>query len=310
MASHHRPADAVTIAIGADHDYAMQLAVALRSLADHGGDGIPTVFVLHDGFDDDLRRRVHESCGPDLALEWITVDHATIADLKTGARLPHSSAYRVLVPRLLPSALARVVYVDADILVRRPLTDLWSTDLASSPFGAVRDAYIPSIAADVPWRRLGLDPRTPYFNAGVLLMDLHAWRDTRVSERALDLLRVETFPNSEQTALNAVAGGWWHALDPVWNVQSHFLAADASRAWGHVDTETLTSAIADPGIVHFCHGEFARPWQAGSSHPYRDEWLATLDRTAWAGTRPRRHWGAGALRRLRRVGRGLAGGSS
>lgn len=301
--------DRVAIVLGADHGYAMQLAVALRSLADHAGDDLPPVFVLHDGYDTTEQRRIQQSCGPAIAPEWITVDAAMVADLRIGARLPHSTAYRVLAPRLLPSELARVVYLDADILVRRPLIDLCTTDLGSSPFGAVRDAYMPTIAAEVPWRRLGLDPHTPYFNAGVLVMDLDGWRDAQLTERVLVLLREQAFSNSEQTALNAVAGGSWHALDPVWNVQSHFLVGDASRAWGHVEPATIERALADPGIVHFCHGDFARPWQAGSTHPYRDDWLAVLDRTAWAGTRPTRHRVAGAVRRLRRAGRVLTGGS-
>ncbi len=297
---------AVKVVFGADRSYAMALAVALRSLADHSNGVAPTVFVLHDGFDVDLQRKIERSCEP-LRPEWITVPEQTIAELKVGLRLPHSSHYTILVPRFVPAEVSRVVHLDADILVRRALTDLWATELGGHAFAAAHDAFLPTLAAGLPWRRLELDPRAPYFNAGVMVMDLAAWRDAEISERAMRLLGEDGFPKSDQSALNALAAGGWQPLDPAWNVQSHYLTGDASRAWAWTDRDLLERAIADPGIVHFCHGDFARPWQADSSHPYRDAWLATLDRTPWAGWRPRRHWTAGALRRVRRAGRVLAG---
>ena len=298
----------MNIVFGADRRYAMPLAVALRSLSDHSHGVATTVFILHDGLDTDLRSKVEASCDSGPAVEWIAVPDQTMSELKIGLRLPHSSHYTIVVPRFLPAEVSRVVYLDADILVRRPLTDLWATDLGDHAFAAARDSYLPTISAGLaPWRRLGLDPRAPYFNAGIIVMDLDAWRDAELSERAMRLLGEEGFPKSDQSALNALSAGAWQPLDPTWNLQSHFLTGDTSRAWSWTDRAVLERAIADPGIVHFCHGDFARPWQAGSSHPYRDAWLATLDRTAWAGWRPRRRRAPGALRRVRRAGRALRG---
>ena len=98
--------------------------------------------------------------------------------------------------------------------------------------------------------------------------------------------------------------GQWAPLEPTWNVQSYHLAGDRGLSYATEGATRMDSALADPAIVHFTVGTFNRPWQAPCSNPYRDEWLEHLDRTPWAGWRPRpaplarRIWG-----RARRVGR-------
>jgi lipopolysaccharide biosynthesis glycosyltransferase len=301
--------DTISVVFGCDRDYAMQLTVALRSLSQHVGEAPCTVYVLESGFDTSLRHRVEQSCGPAVVPQWISVPNDAVADLRQSGQFPKATLFRLLAPQLLPSHLARIVYLDADILVREPLDELWSADVESSPVAAVRDAFLPLAGYEATWRDLGVDPRAPFFNAGVLVIGRAAWSEMQVSERALTLLRERALAYDDQSALNAVIGPQWSLLSPRWNLQSHHLAGDTARPWSFEETSALDEAIARPAIVHFTKAEFSRPWQAGSSHPYRDEWLEVLDQTPWRGWRPRRAWGAGALRRVFRAGDALVGRS-
>ena len=293
--------------MGADSTYSKQLAVALRSLSDCADGAEYQVFVLQAGFDDELRQRVEASCDANVAITWLEVQEDLVEGVQLARRLPRPTAFRLVASTVLPSDLTRVVYLDSDVLVRRPPDELWSMELGAAPVAAVRDAFLPVVGMDIPWRRLGIAPSNPYFNAGVLVVPLDHWRELDIASRGIALLREARLPNSDQSALNILFANEWLPLSPKWNLQTHHVAGDGSRAWGFQDPADLDRAIADPVIVHFTQGTFNRPWAAGSSHPFRDAWFATLDRTPWAGWRPRREWATGVSRRLSRARAALLG---
>jgi lipopolysaccharide biosynthesis glycosyltransferase len=292
------------VVLAADETYAKQLAVALRSLSDAAGDTEYCAFVLQSGFDTKLRARVEASGNGNVEIRWLDVPEQFVGGVQRSARVPPTSAYRILTPTLLPTGPSRVVYLDCDVIVRNPLDALWSMDLGGAPVAAVRDAYLPVACRDIPWRRAGIDPSAAYFNAGVLVIELDRWRASDVATRGIALLRELKLRYFDQSAVNILFANEWRALPPEWNLQTHHLS-ERSRAWAFEDREALEAAIADPAIVHLSGTD--RPWDVGSVHPYRDEWFATLDRTAWSGWRPRRRWVAGASRRVWRAGAELLG---
>jgi lipopolysaccharide biosynthesis glycosyltransferase len=195
--------------------------------------------------------------------------------------------FRLYLSELLPRDLERVVFLDADVIVRRSLRELWGTPLGDAPIGAVRDAYLPWVARNwrFAWRDVDVAPDAPFFNSGVMVVALGSWRDKAIGARAVALLS-ETSPMFDQCALNIVLQHDWAALDPRWNVQSYHLTGDRCLAFASEGRDRLDEALRDPAIVHFTGGSFNRPWQAPCGNPYRDEWLAYLDCTAWRGWRP------------------------
>jgi lipopolysaccharide biosynthesis glycosyltransferase len=136
------------------------------------------------------------------------------------------------------------------------------------------------------WRELGIEPATPYFNAGAMVIPLDRWRAEAIGHRALEQLRRVTFNYGDQCALNVVANGNWTAMAPHWNVQSgHF--DDGTLGWIVESAEDMDRATWNPSVVHFTsYPDRNKPWEPRSTSPYREEWLAALDRTAWAGWRP------------------------
>jgi lipopolysaccharide biosynthesis glycosyltransferase len=79
--------------------------------------------------------------------------------------------YRIFLTRLLPDA-DRAIYLDLDLLVLDSLLPLWRTPLDGNLLGAVTNVPPgPDRYRERP--ELGDDP---YFNAGVLLLDLDAMR--------------------------------------------------------------------------------------------------------------------------------------
>jgi lipopolysaccharide biosynthesis glycosyltransferase len=302
----------VVLAVAADSTFAKQLAVTIASVS-RTASRRHQIFVFHDGYGSPLIERVSESAGEAVDLCWLDARSDAFKDAHLPSWLPTATLFRLRIADLLPKDVDRVIYLDTDVAVRRPLDDIWNLDLEGQSIGAVRDAHIPWAAAPegLPWRKLGVAPAASYFNCGVMVISTAGWRSQKISERALELLGREAFFNGDQCALNAVSADRWVPLDPEWNLQGDHLD-DNSLARVTESQSALSRAIEDPAIIHFLHSQFGRPWEFGCTHPLRDVWFEHLDLTPWAGWRPE---GPSALgmgrkvaRRIRKAGRTLIRG--
>jgi lipopolysaccharide biosynthesis glycosyltransferase len=302
--------DSIAVACAADDGYAMPLAVALRSAVDGlGASGSIEAFVLDGGIGAPNRERLERSlASPRLALRFLSPAPQALAGIRHRGRVSLATYFRILVAELLPAHLPRALYLDADVLVTADLTRLWAAPQQGLPVLAVRDAGAPTVSSLrglLNFRELGLAPGLGYFNAGVLLLDLALWRAEGLSAQVLRYL--ETHPHAirwwDQDAMNAVLAGRWGELDPRWN--------QIPQVWERVAPDTAAFsqaqrelAIRDPWIVHF--STFSKPWHWGCNHPARERFFEVLDRTAWAGWRPRKAFGDTPLaRQCLRIARGV-----
>ena len=261
------------VVVATDEAFAMPTAVTLRSLVLTGGP--VAITVIHDGLSLDSMDAIVGSLPPgEFTLDWFRVGDLGIRPT-TASHLPDSTYYRLWLGEALPERVTRALYLDVDVLVRRPLTPLLEIDLEESVLAAVQSINYPWVAtrgAVRAWPSLGLDPRAPFFNAGVLLVDVARWRAEGVASAAIDYLHSPACgPGADQEALNVVCSGRWRQLDPTWNQQTPMLD-DQHGAHLLFDDDTLDAARKDPRIVHF--QTRPKPWHSGGDHPWRDEWLA------------------------------------
>lgn len=161
----------------------------------------------------------------------------------------------------LPSDVKRVLYLDADVLVREDLATLYETDLGGNTVGAVLHPY-PERRAEVvdgAFLRLSTGASPPgYFNSGVLLVDLALWRADAITERAMILY--ERFGEQigtglDQDVLNCLFSGGWTALDPRWNkpIDRHPV--------GLFGEGRMAYLMEASGIIHYV-GRI-KPWHDG-----------------------------------------------
>lgn len=106
---------------------------------------------------------------------------------------PPATYFRLLAGELLPSHVTKAIYLDAGVLVIGDLSVLWKMDLKGSLALAVPDAYAKAfhlrrLSRVAFSEKLLLNLQTPYFNAGVIVMDVEGWRKADVGERAIRLL--------------------------------------------------------------------------------------------------------------------------
>ncbi|MCD9622794.1 glycosyltransferase family 8 protein [Rhabdothermincola salaria] len=293
----------IHVVTAADEAFVAPLAVLLQSLADTADDQGVEVTVLTSEVDPvEPQALLAPRSAPRLEVRPLPVPDAAVDGVHLPRYLGRPSAWRLLMGSLLPPEVGRVIYLDADTMVRRSLSDLADVDLGGTTLAAVRDPVLPWFGAPgaIAWDELGLDPATPYFNSGVLVIDLDRWRTDHVGERALDLVRRHRLSYGDQCGLNLTLDGAWTPLPPCWNVQAGHLGRRDTLGWVAEPADELEAARTDPALVHFNESHFGRPWAAISTHPYVAEWLdvlASSGLTEWAPPPPPRRRPPGRFRR-------------
>jgi lipopolysaccharide biosynthesis glycosyltransferase len=279
------------VALTPDIDYRIPLTVLLTSLSHHHRSAGCRIFVFHDDYADDTRREVSAAVETPSTIEWRSVDRDVVAHSVPAPHMPRASLFPLVVPQLLPPDVTRIIYLDVDLLVVQPLTDLWTTPIDDSAVAAVRGAFMPWFGGvhGFAWDRFGIADDMPYFNNGVMLVNVPVWRQQDLSSRALALLQAHAFPYGDQDALNVLLASRWQPLAPRWNLQSgHF--GGAAVAWITGTVDEFEEAMTNPAIIHY--NGAVKPWHHGCEHPLTWRWFEYLDRTRHRGWRPTGESGA------------------
>ena len=294
------------IACATDDRYAMPLSVTMRTAARQLPSGKRlTLYVLDGGISEENRRRLERSwCDVPIDVNWLRPDSSQVAGLKTSHHISPVAYYRILLPHVLPESLDRVLYLDCDLLIRANLMELWNQRLNQDWCLAIPDVACPNVDArqgmsnfrracpylaslrPIPnYPEFNISPAAPYFNSGVLLINLAAWRREGLPEKMLDCLREHERHVWcwDQYALNIALAGHWRPLPLRWNVGTHVFEYP-SIDHAPLPRDQFAEALEDPSIVHFTT-EF-KPWNYGIDHPYRTAFFDVLDETAWSGWRP------------------------
>ncbi len=273
---------AVDIAITTDEHYMQHAGVMLASLfAHHAGVVFRVHLVSNAVHHADYRKLQALVTGAGHQLRPATLDAGRLAHLKLSAHATTAVYYRLLIPELLDGSITKVLYLDCDLIVKDNLLPLWETPLTDYPVAAVAEPHFAGHQA------LGLPAGAPYFNSGVMLINLPVWREKAVSQRAIAFLqqhpdKIEAW---DQDALNVVLAGHWLSLHPRWNQQTiHF---EPHKHSFPLDGQTLKACLMQPAIIHYT-AKF-KPWQYWCEHPRKAEYYRYLRLTPWKNFRLPEH---------------------
>ncbi len=184
--------ETVHVATLADERAVLPLAVMMHGVAQNAGVPGVTFHVLGVNLSDQLRRQLEKAVEGSRVV-WLDERDARrmIDELPHVAHIPPISYTRLLLPDLLPD-LDQVLYLDADLVVKANVGELWDGGTDGQAVAAVADPGMPTLghahcvgyAADEL-----VDPDARPFNAGVMLMDLARWRAEGIAAKVLDFLR-------------------------------------------------------------------------------------------------------------------------
>jgi lipopolysaccharide biosynthesis glycosyltransferase len=210
----------------------------------------------------DRSRTVFATITEEFGATLIHHDIDTDADyLHFANSLPHTKYIsevmyaRLLLDRIVSPDIDRIAYVDCDILVRAPIEGLLGQNLEGRPLGAAQDAHamVSSNRRDIRQDRDLFDPADPYFNSGVLVIDLAAWRQMDIVARLYGCEKQGILARlrNDQQILNFLFKTNWTQIDPSWNT---FAASAAIE-------------IFNPKAVHYTGLD--KPWNLLNLLPFR-----------------------------------------
>lgn len=179
-----------------------------------------------------------------------------VRDISAGTYL------RLALPGLLPEA-DRILYMDADVLVRDSLSPLWETPMEGMALAAVKGAVNLSDKwewnSGRPYWHLLSEMKGGYINAGVTLLNLTEVRKRGLSERWHELTG-EKFYYQDQDILNITCQGAIAYLPPKYNRLAYLEDKDFEQfvTEGIYTREEEREALQSPAIIHYA-GD--KPWK-------------------------------------------------
>lgn len=184
--------------------------------------------VLDGGITDkskNILEKVVSRFNPKNSIQWIKTDTSMFSafpDFFYNSKMTYA---RLLLPELLSEK--KIIYIDTDILFLKDISQLWNLSLNDHAALVAREVSIGEIQNDCPrWESLGFEPTSPYFNAGLMVLNLDKFRAKNIHNETLKWLH--NYPEAcdfhDQSALNVTLYGDFQLIDQKWNVQSHRIA--------------------------------------------------------------------------------------
>jgi lipopolysaccharide biosynthesis glycosyltransferase len=287
----------MNIVFCADRRVLPGLHVAMYSLLEQIGATVSeTRFYLFSdeltGADLNLLRQTLSAVGKKFTLEQHRVDAKLFAGF-----LPLNGScaayYRLIVPQALD--VERFLYLDADTLCELDVSELNSLDLHGTPAALVPEAPLAGAIDRFVAEQLGNSATEPYYNSGVILVDVPAWRRQRVTERALEYITTHRPPFHDQSALNVVLRGQAVTLEERFNCITNM-----RKHWPAL----RTSDGASNRLLHFV--DYPKPWDLFGEwvNPHYLRWRRVLEKTA---LKDFRSWQNTPARKFPRTGKAWRG---
>lgn len=274
-------------------------SVCLHSLSEADPLGRFSVVLVATDRNADEHRKLLASVAklPNIALEVRDFDRTVLEALPVGPQTyyPPDIYARFWVEDFFPPEVPRVLYLDADLLVCAPVAELYQRDLGGKILAAV------SIPGSERPGVLGIPAEHGYFNSGVMMIDLPAWRRIAARQRLLDALQLlaPVLNDPDQDVLNVVFHADRLALPYRWNAITPFFRTPSELA---LPPEEIAAVTRSPAIVHF-NGS-SKPWQYLCRHPYKRQYKIFQARTEWRDVPDE---GYGMLGIIKRLANGLLG---
>lgn len=291
----------IVVVCAADNNYAMPLAVTMRSAIENLEDQHKIHFYIIDGGIQEnnkqkiLKSLVPDKCEvkfvtvPDFWLQEITKVHAycEVENITANKYLSVAAYYRLFIPAILPETIEKAIYLDCDLVVRGNLAQLWQIEIGENYILAAQDMGIMQVSTTpyglLNYQELGIAPEAKYFNSGVLVLNLKKWRNEQFIVKALTYFKSNSnyVRFHDQDVLNALLPGAWGELPPQWNFQP---TIHISASWNEnpLLAETYDKLSQNPNIIHYTSA--LKPWNSNRAL-FKEYFFTYVDLTAWSGWR-------------------------
>ena len=236
-----------------DENYAALAVVSAVSLLKHNPNA-EVIFIGYKLTEESIltaKKRV-EQFGGSFRHEDVSERISELQDLGVTSYVSYAVYARFFIADLFPDLNGKVLYLDCDTLVVDSIEGIFDVDLHGNPIALAPDAAHPAYK-----RVISLPPGKKYYNSGVALIDLDAWRQRNCANRLMAELRMPhgRNPLGDQDIIVRVLCDEITELDRRWNYLSQYI---------------MLARPEKPAIYHFSGNTLGRPWFTSSRHPMRE----------------------------------------
>ncbi|MBS1066926.1 hypothetical protein JK164_13495 [Gluconobacter kondonii] len=267
----------VSIVTSADENFVPHLAALLESIkASFNSERFLDMIVLDGGISPLKKNLLQSQFHIDLPqskarLTFLDCQHM-YRDINTHMHFSSTTFYRLSLGKLLPHH-RRALYIDCDTIVLADLCLLYDTPLDGAIIAATPDLIMKNfVSAGIQSiQETGAMPARQYlseylklknngdnyFQAGVILFDLEAFRASNITDTAIKDLRNRCYWFLDQDILNKYLENRVKMIDTSWNCVNSI-----NEIFPHLSANWRAKAVEDlnnPKIVHYA-GYEAKPW--------------------------------------------------
>lgn len=274
----------INIVLASDDSYAQHVAVVMTSiLRNTRTPQSVKFFLLSDGICAEKINKIQQTVTR-FGAEWKLYDLSAderFADLFTSGHISRAAYFRLEIANILTD-VQKIIYLDVDLVVLQDIADLWKINLAGKPLAAVPDFGIMASKRMMRQKHevLGLSMDAPYFNSGVVIMDLAKWREHHYAEQVLELAGKGKLPHHDQDALNKVFLSNWYVLPLKWNVIPPVYNLLRKIVWKKRFRIPAIAARKDIAVLHYA-GRY-KAWEFVKTPRFNAEYYRYLADTAFA----------------------------
>lgn len=276
----------IAIVCATDDNYAPYCGVMLTSVFENNKDRKVSAFIFVDRPLKEKQQRKFKKLSKEYGakVNFVIVNKGVFerfplkGDEKNIKHWSIVTYYRLYAEDYLPKDIEKVLYLDCDIVVNRPIGELFDMDWKGFAVGAVPDMC-------TEWQeyydRLGYDKNEGYFNAGVLFMNLDYWRTHKIGQRCIDFLasNYDRIFNNDQDVLNVITRNSKRSLPLTYNYQMQLRMPYFFNTF----TERMKKDVLEttsPHIIHYAAE--LKPWMTKYYfHPFNAEWHKYKKLSPW-----------------------------
>ncbi len=261
-------------------EYIPYLSVAIMSLISNSSQKNKyDICVLHKNISKQNIKKIENFKQKNISIRFIDMS-TYLADIDENILTTHwhftkETYYRFYIANIFQD-YEKVIYLDCDILINTDIHELSCIDLEGYPIAAVEEfRYKCTRKKDLEVKNytkniLKLKLPENYFNAGVLLIDLHKIKAMNFTKKCLDTLKEIKKPrNVDQCVLNVIFNTSVKLIDARWNVQTHVHLEDLKKYANDIAYDKYCQSLLNPSIVHYCSHE--KPWNT-KNIKFATEW--------------------------------------
>ena len=267
----------MNIAIAINRKYVSYACVMLQSVFSTNQDEKIQIFVLQDELQkqdkEKLEQFVHQN-GHNIT--FLQVNPDSFDDrIPVSEEWSREAFYRLALLDLLPDTIDRLLYLDVDIIVRKPLAEIYGMDFEHKMLIACRDTGSMETFQDTDirkevFREFPTGENMGYFNSGMMLMNITGLREHYSLQKYMEILQKMQFRlfAPDQDILNYAH---WYEVKLIETKKYDFFVSHI------LFFREFTEELAEEAVI--LHYAGSKPWKDGLQTKVSRFWWENAKKT-------------------------------